>query len=87
MKESNYSFMDGFLIPNAIIAKAEGKVHNAFNWDKAAAIIREKLKVHPDLQAEAGIAVSQLKSMISPSDCELMRLTGILDARKMLNQK
>ncbi len=36
---------------------------------------------------EAGIAVSQLKSMISPSDCELMRLTGILDARKMLNQK
>ena len=36
---------------------------------------------------EAGIAVSQLKSMIGHSDRELMRLTGILDTRKMLTNK
>lgn len=36
---------------------------------------------------EAGNTVKQLKSVISPSDCELMRLTGILDTRKMLTNK
>ena len=36
---------------------------------------------------EAGNTVKQLESVINPSDRELMRLTGILDARKMLNQK
>jgi len=55
MKQSNYSFIDGLLIDNAKISKAKGNVHNAFDWDKAAAIIREKVKVHPDLRAEAGL--------------------------------
>ena len=36
---------------------------------------------------EAGNTVKQLESVINPSDRELMRLTGILDTRKMLNQK
>lgn len=36
---------------------------------------------------EAGNTVEQLKSVISPSDCELMRLTGILNTRKMLTNK
>lgn len=36
---------------------------------------------------EAGNTVKQLKSVISPSDCELMRLTGILNTRKMLTNK
>lgn len=36
---------------------------------------------------EADITVKQLESMISLSDCELMRLTGILNTRKMLNKK
>ena len=51
MKQSIYSFMDGFLINNA----KKGNIYNAFDWDKAAAIIREKVKVHPDLRAEAGL--------------------------------
>ncbi len=36
---------------------------------------------------EADITVKQLESMIGHSDRELMRLTGILNTRKMLNQK
>ena len=36
---------------------------------------------------EAGNTVKQLESVISPSDCELMRLTGILNTRKMLTSK
>ena len=36
---------------------------------------------------EADITVKQLESMIGHSDRELMRLIGILDTRKMLNEK
>lgn len=36
---------------------------------------------------EADITVKQLESMIGHSDRELMRLTGVLNTRKMLNQK
>lgn len=36
---------------------------------------------------EADITVKQLESVINPSDRELMRLTGILDTRKMLTNK
>ena len=36
---------------------------------------------------EADITVKQLESVINPSDRELMRLTGVLNTRKMLNQK
>ncbi len=36
---------------------------------------------------EADTTVKQLESVINPSDCELMRLTGILHTRKMLTNK
>ena len=36
---------------------------------------------------EADNTIKQLKSMIGHSDRELMRLTGILDTRKMLTNK
>lgn len=55
MKQSNLSFADGFLGIEAKIAKEKGNTHKAFDWDKAAEIIKEKLKLHPDLKAEAGL--------------------------------
>ena len=36
---------------------------------------------------EAGNTVKQLESMIGHSDRELMRLTGVLNTRKMLTKK
>lgn len=56
MKESNLSFADGFN-PNGqgVINKKLGKPLMAFDWDKAAEIIKEKLKLHHDLKAEAGL--------------------------------
>ena len=55
MKQSNLSFADGFMGIEAKIAKEKGNTHKAFDWDKAAEIIKEKLKLHPDLKAEAGL--------------------------------
>lgn len=55
MKESKLSFVDGFLGIQAKQAKREGKQQRAFDWDKAAEIIREKFLLHPDLIAEAGL--------------------------------
>ena len=55
MKKSNLTFADGFLGLEAQMAKAKGNTQKAFDWDKAAEIIKEKLKVHPDLKAEAGL--------------------------------
>ena len=56
MKQSNLSFADGFN-PNGQgqINRKLGKPLMAFDWDKAAEIIKEKLKLHPDLKAEAGL--------------------------------
>lgn len=53
MKKSELSFAEGFLGTRAEAAK--NNKHMAFNWDKAAEIIKEKLKEHPDLIAEAGL--------------------------------
>lgn len=53
MKQSNFSFADGFLGKEAI--KAKDNPQMAFDWDKAAKIIKDKLKFHPDLKAEAGL--------------------------------
>ena len=53
MKKSELSFAEGFLGRRAEAAK--NNKHMAFNWDKAAEIIKEKLKEHPDLIAEAGL--------------------------------
>jgi len=56
MKKSELSFMDGFN-PNGPgqINRKLGKPLMAFDWDKASEIIKEKLKLHPDLSAEAGL--------------------------------
>lgn len=56
MKKSELSFADGFN-PNGQgqINRALGKPQMAFDWDKAAEIIKERLKEHPDLIAEAGL--------------------------------
>lgn len=51
MKRSELSFMEGF-------TSGRGNNNNpqkAFDWDKAANIIKDKLKEHPDLEAEAGL--------------------------------
>ena len=51
MKKSNYSFVEGFLgMPSE--TKSTNK---AFDWVKAAEIIKDRLKLHPDLIAEAGL--------------------------------
>ncbi len=55
MKQSSLSFADGFLGIKAEAARKKEKPHKAFDWDKAAEIIKEKLKLHPDLKAEAGL--------------------------------
>lgn len=55
MKKSKLSFAEGFLGINAAEAASKGNTQKAFDWDKAAQIIREKLKTHPDLKAEAGL--------------------------------
>jgi hypothetical protein len=56
MPESNYSFMEGFYATPARQAAFEGKPQRAFDFDKAAAIIREAYKSDPGLRAEAGLA-------------------------------
>jgi hypothetical protein len=56
MKKSELSFMDGFNpMGKGVLNKLVGNPLMAFNWDKAAEIIKEKLKLHPDLKAEAGL--------------------------------
>ena len=56
MKQSNLSFMDGFNpLGQGRINAALGKPMMSFDWDKAAAIIKEQLKLHPNLIAEAGL--------------------------------
>lgn len=57
MKQSELSFIDGFLLGpiNVEIAKAKGSVHKTFDWDKAAQIIKDKFQEHSDLVAEAGL--------------------------------
>lgn len=44
MKQQNISFLDG-----------KGVKSKAFDWDKAAQIIKNHLREHPDLIAEAGL--------------------------------
>lgn len=53
MKKSNLTFLEGFLGTDA--RRAERNTHKSFDWDKAANIIKEKIKQHPDLKAEAGL--------------------------------
>lgn len=55
MKQSNFSFAEGFLGTQAKEAKKQGKSMMAFDWDKAAEIIKDRFKEHNDLVAEAGL--------------------------------
>lgn len=55
MKKSELSFMDVFTGSRASEAQARGAIFMAFDWDKAAAIIKEALKTNPNLVAEAGL--------------------------------
>ncbi len=55
MKESNFTFSDGFLGVNAKKAAEENKPVLTFDWDKAAKIIKTHFKEHKDLIAEAGL--------------------------------
>ncbi|MFA5634161.1 MAG: hypothetical protein WC973_03345 [Candidatus Dojkabacteria bacterium] len=55
LKQSNLSFAEGFLGIQAKAASKKGNKLQAFDWDKAAQIIKEKLILHPDLVAEAGL--------------------------------
>lgn len=55
MKESRLSFIGGFAGIDAKKAAKEGKPQLAFDWDKAAEIIKKHLVDHPDLVAEAGL--------------------------------
>lgn len=51
MKKSNYPFGDGFFSKKAM----KNNPVMVFDWDKAAKTIKEYLKNHPDLIAEAGL--------------------------------
>lgn len=55
MKTSNLTFAEGFLGQEAKIGRALGNSMMAFDWDKAAKIIKNNLKNHKDLIAEAGL--------------------------------
>ena len=55
MKKSYYTFAEGFLGIQADIARAKGAKIKAFDWDKAAKIIKQQFEKHSDLIAEAGL--------------------------------
>lgn len=55
MKQSTLSFLDGFTSSNSKLAYDKNKPMMAFDWDKAAKIIRETLQQFPNLIAEAGL--------------------------------
>ena len=53
MKRSGLSFIGGMFSGNAEANK--GNPRMVFDWDKCARIIKKKLKLYPDLEAEAGL--------------------------------
>lgn len=55
MKKSTLTFAEGFIAPNAKLAKQRGESQKAFDWDKAAEIIKKEYETHKDLKAEAGL--------------------------------
>lgn len=55
MKKTDMSFAEGFLGIQANKAKQQGKPMLAFDWNKAAEIIKTQLIDYPDLVAEAGL--------------------------------
>lgn len=55
MKRSELTFADGFTSNRAQEAKLNGSKMKAFDWDKAAKIIKDYLLKYPNLTAEAGL--------------------------------
>lgn len=55
MKKTNYGFFDAIFSGAYEAAKRKGNKQMYFDWDKAAEIIKAKLKDYPDLIAEAGL--------------------------------
>ena len=55
MKSSNLTFAEGFLGTKAQEAKEKGNIFMAFDWDKAAKLIKDKFETNKDLVAEAGL--------------------------------
>lgn len=55
MKKSELTFAQGFEGKEAETARKQGKPFRAFDWCKAAEIIKERFEQHPDLVAEAGL--------------------------------
>lgn len=55
MKRSDLTFSEGFAGIQSKIARKKGAPQMKFDWDKAAAIIKERFSNHPDLIAEAGL--------------------------------
>ena len=55
MKQSDLSFAAGFLGLESKKAYFDGNPQKAFDWDRAAEIIKEKLTLYPNLKAEAGL--------------------------------
>jgi hypothetical protein len=55
MKETKYSFIGGMFASEGQKAKEAGNLQMAFDWDKAAEIIKSRINDHPDLTAEAGL--------------------------------
>lgn len=53
MREQKYGFMDGELMQKA--EQSRGNVSRAFDWDKAAEIIKDYHTRHGDLICEAGL--------------------------------
>lgn len=51
LKKSELTFGEGFTTTRG----QNSNPFKAFDWDKAAEIIRESFKLHPDLVAEAGL--------------------------------
>lgn len=51
MKRSELGFAEGFLTTRGM----NNNPQMAFDWDKAAELIKQHLKNHPDLVAEAGL--------------------------------
>lgn len=51
MKKTEFSFADGFTSGMGL----NDNPFKTFDWNKAAEIIKEKHKIHPDLIAEAGL--------------------------------
>ena len=51
MKKSKFSFVDPFLTR----LSQNNNPQKAFDWDKATELIKQNLKIHPDIIAEAGL--------------------------------